>query len=242
MRDQEEELLMSEAHRRDLPRPRPRRSFWIEESGEWGLLGETEIEEMDEKAIMWVGSRLQYLYMMNMNMNTEILSHGFPFSLTVKSCTGNGMMMISMLAIQKVFSGVGQKLKPGSIAKIASLRNRPRQHRTRRIFANFENKMRTFKESRALNTAKHLVRGYYPMNMFKGKGKGRASGFAKGKGSFQKKGKGSSSVSAALTVTGKGSSSSGPQKPGNPARTGCFICGSKEHDFRACPEYWQTTS
>ena len=56
MRDQEEELLMSEAHRRDLPRPR--RSFWIEESGERGLLGETEIEEMDGKAIMWVGSRL----------------------------------------------------------------------------------------------------------------------------------------------------------------------------------------
>ena len=69
------------------------------------------------------------------------------------------------------------------------------------------------------------------MNMFKGKGKGRASGFAKGKGSFQKKGKGSSSVSAALTVTGKGSSSSGPQKPGNPARTGCFICGSKNMIF-----------
>lgn len=32
IRDRKEELLMSEAHRRDLPRPR--RSFWVKESGE----------------------------------------------------------------------------------------------------------------------------------------------------------------------------------------------------------------
>lgn len=43
IRDRKEELLMSEAHRRDLPRPR--RSIWVEESGESGLLGETEIEK-----------------------------------------------------------------------------------------------------------------------------------------------------------------------------------------------------
>ena len=57
MRDQEEELLLSEHHRRgDVPRPR--RSFWVEESGHWGLLSEPDLEECDEQSIMWVGSKL----------------------------------------------------------------------------------------------------------------------------------------------------------------------------------------
>ena len=48
VRGQEEELPMPEAHGCDLPRHR--RSFWVEESGERGLLGETELEEMDDHA------------------------------------------------------------------------------------------------------------------------------------------------------------------------------------------------
>ena len=57
MRDQEEELLLSEHHRRgDVPRPR--RSFWVEESGQWGLLSEPDMEDYDEQAVMWVGHRL----------------------------------------------------------------------------------------------------------------------------------------------------------------------------------------
>ena len=169
-------------------------------------------------------------------MNMKILSHGFPFSLTVKSRTENGMNDDFYAGDSQGVFWSWAETKTWLDCQDCLLAQPSEATQNQEIFANFENKMPTFKESRALNTAKHLARGYYPMNMFKGKGKGRGSGFAKGKGSFQKKGKGSSSVSAALTVTGKGSSSSGPQKPGNPSYTGCFICGSKEHDFRTCPE------
>ena len=37
-----------------------------------------------------------------------------------------------------------------------------------------------------------------------------------------------------LAVAGKGMSKG--QKPGSPEYRGCFICGSKEHDFRSCPK------
>ncbi|CAK9043452.1 unnamed protein product [Durusdinium trenchii] len=57
MRDQEEELLMAEHHR--APHlARPRRSFWVEQDSEWGLLNEPDMDEVEEASIYWVGDRL----------------------------------------------------------------------------------------------------------------------------------------------------------------------------------------
>ena len=57
MRDQEE-LLMTEAQRSHGAVQRPRRSFWIESEGQWGLLAETELDEINENSIHWVGDHL----------------------------------------------------------------------------------------------------------------------------------------------------------------------------------------
>ena len=99
-------------------------------------------------------------------------------------------------------------------------------------FAAFQDKMRSFRDSRKLNYAKQHSRGFYPFSMFKRKSKG------KGKKSKPKGVQASpSSTSSALANFQKGKGSSGStQRPGHPEYRGCFICGSKDHDFRGCPK------
>ena len=95
-------------------------------------------------------------------------------------------------------------------------------------YAAYEEKMRTFQDSRRATAAKNASRGFYP----KGKWKGKQS--------FGKKGKGygsrptfscpsTASLFSVMAVQGGG-------KPGSPSYSGCFICGSKDHDFRSCPK------
>ena len=56
------------------------------------------------------------------------------------------------------------------------------------IYWNFQDKMHTFRESRAMTRFKKMSRGYYPMGAIKeksnGKGKSKGKGFGK-KGPFQ---------------------------------------------------------
>lgn len=186
---------------------------------------------MDDKTIMWVGSCLPdevYLH--------DEHEHEHEDSCSWVSCLPEGQELHWEWQDDDFYASDNQgvfwswaETKTWLDCQDCLLAQPSEATQNQEIFATFEHKMRTSRRL-ALNTAKHLARGYYPMSMFKGKGKGRGSGFPKGKGSFQTKGKGSPSLSAALTVTGKGASCSGPQKPG------CFICGSKEHDFRTCPE------
>ena len=56
LRDQEEELLAAD-HGRGQQHGK-KRSFWVEEDGNWGMVG-TNMDEMDENAeIHWVGNQL----------------------------------------------------------------------------------------------------------------------------------------------------------------------------------------
>ena len=68
-----------------------------------------------------------------------------------------------------------------------------------------------------------LLRGYFPLTKGKQKGRGK---FSPGKG-----GKISSKTGSVMAAEGKGK-----QKPGSASYTGCFVCGSKDHDYRSCPE------
>ena len=88
------------------------------------------------------------------------------------------------------------------------------------LYGQFEARRRSFLESRQVVKNKLLGRGFFPP-----KGKGKKSKGSKGKGSGQVFGFGSSK-----------SKGQGKQRPGNPSFTGCFICGSKEHDYRSCPK------
>ena len=101
----------------------------------------------------------------------------------------------------------------------------------------YQDKVRTFKESRQLVAARNTARGFYPLSGAKGKGKGKS----KGKPSFGQKGGKGKGKKGTPPATSIGSSSAalaaeGPQRPGNAGYTGCFICGSKDHDFRRCPK------
>ena len=57
MRDQEEELLQAEQQRNQRYDNRPRRTYWVEEQGQWGLVNDVA-EEEEPQSIMWVGDKL----------------------------------------------------------------------------------------------------------------------------------------------------------------------------------------
>ena len=95
-------------------------------------------------------------------------------------------------------------------------------------YAAYEEKMRTFQDSRRATAAKNASRGFYP----KGKWKGKQSFGKKGKGYGSRptfSSPSTASSSPVMAVQGGG-------KPGSPSYSGCFICGSKDHDFRSCPK------
>ena len=238
MRDQEEELLLSEQQRlRHDQRPQ-RRSFWVEEESQWGLVNDFDTEEVPEQDILWVGSHLPPdVYAVQDGDNgdhwTTYLPHGEElhwewseddfYAQDAQGCFWSWSDTKTWLDVEECAES-----------------NHPEAKALQEAYAGFQERLRTFQESRALNTAKHLSRGYYPMQMIKGKSKGKGKG--KGK-SFGKKGPSTSkgsppSTSSAMAVApmGKGA---GPQKPGSPSYTGCFVCGSQDHDFRQCPKRQQ---
>lgn len=109
-------------------------------------------------------------------------------------------------------------------------------------YASSQDRFRTFKESRALNSAKHLSRGFYPLNQMKGKFM-QSKGKSKGKGGKSKSPPQSSlATSAAALYTGGSRGAPSGQKPGSPTYKGCFVCGSQDHDFRRCPKRQSSSS
>eukprot|EP00435_Cladocopium_sp_Y103_P051922 s1141_g16.t1 len=245
MRDQEEELLMTEAQRSHGALQRPRRSFWVESDGQCGLLAETELDEINENSIHWVGDHLP----------SEVYAAAFPepgddeqawvtqlpnghelewqwydddfYAMDADGCFWSWAETKTWLDVEECMASAPADAK-----------------QFEEVYVNFQDRIRTFKESRTLNTAKHLSRGYYPLNMMKGKTKG------KGKGKNPRWGgkKGTSSNPAQALMNSKGGNlssavhSNGPQRPGNPGYKGCFVCGSREHDFRSCPKRQQPTA
>ena len=88
----------------------------------------------------------------------------------------------------------------------------------------FESKMRTFTESRNQLHSRNASRGFFPR-----KGK------TKGKGKFGKQKQSSPSFFQSPTSYPSSSTSHiGDVMAIGPNYTGCFICGSKEHEYRDC--------
>ena len=57
MRDQEEELLLAEAQRSRGELHRPRRSLWVQQDTQWGLLADEVQDDLDETPVCWVCER-----------------------------------------------------------------------------------------------------------------------------------------------------------------------------------------
>ncbi|CAE7201713.1 RE1, partial [Symbiodinium sp. KB8] len=90
-----------------------------------------------------------------------------------------------------------------------------------------DQKARSFIEARQAVKARNLSRGFYPFTP------GNKGGAFKGK-------KSTSSTATPVLATSGSADEPHPgflgAAVGEPGYTGCFICGSKHHDFRSCPK------
>ncbi|OLP76628.1 hypothetical protein AK812_SmicGene43412 [Symbiodinium microadriaticum] len=207
VRDQEEDLLQAEERRG------PKRTYWVEQEGSWGLLLDEPPGEEGPGGIHWVGDRLPeevYWSYADGDWWTED-----PEGVWWNWSDAKPWFDVNEAMV--VDPTVGKELQEALTL--------------------YQDKVRTFKESRQLVAARNTARGFYPLSGAKGKGKGKS----KGKPSFGQKGGKGKGKKGTPPATSIGSSSAalaaeGPQRPGNAGYTGCFICGSKDHDFRRCPK------
>ena len=221
LRDQEEELLAAERQRehRDV---RVRRSYWAEDQGEWGLMN-SAIDDGEDADVHWVGSRLPpEVYAAEVPEDWEIES---PDGQMIQWTWHEGEYYTQdadgiwwSWADSKPWLDIDEcyQIDPEAAKDLAE------------TYANFEAKVRNFRESRQLVASRNASRGFFPLSKGKGKGKGKGKSFGGlGKG----KNKGQPSVLAVDSGKGKGG-----QRPGSATYTGCFVCGSKDHDYRSCPK------
>ena len=218
LRDQEEELLAAE--RRPVggkghgyKGSAPRRTFWVEQDREWGLLDGEPDEELQ---VHWVGHKLP----------DDVYQHPAP----VHEPTPEE---------EETYWG-SASWDDGSWTTSSAWWNDTEaefefspeeQKQIDEVYAAYEDKVRTFVQARNLMKSKTNNRGFFPM--VKGK-------FSKGKGSFKGKQKGGPSpVMAASSFQGSSSPGKGRQRPGEPDYTGCFICGARDHSFQQCPKRHQ---
>ncbi|CAE7547481.1 RE1 [Symbiodinium sp. CCMP2592] len=229
LRDQEEDLLQAEDRRG------PRRTFWVEQEGSWGLLLDEPAVEESQGTIHWVGDRLP-----------EEVHPVFATTAEEEDtwCTYHGDSEVNWVLYESEWwtedpEGIWwnwSDAKPWLEVNEAMVLDPSAGKEMQEALTLYQDRARTFRESRQLIAAKNTARGFYPMSAkgSKGKGKGKGKSHFSGKGRG-KKGSPPASPSSSSTALAA-ESSKGSQRPGNPAYTGCFICGSRDHDFRRCPK------
>ena len=229
LRDQEEELLQADHHR---PHHSPkRRTYWVEEEGEWGLVN-LPAEDLEECAdVHWVGRQLPPEVYQD-DPTSGAMAEDYDDEEIFWTWEPDGWHGY-------VYDGVSSWLETDGCGTYwASQENygdftSEEQKELDELYMAYENKARTFTQSRQLQRAKGTSRGFYPISMMKGgkKGKGRGK---------SRKGKGYGSSSSTTPP-----SSSAPRplyaaQPHDGATTttgkGCFICGDMDHGFRHCPK------
>ena len=166
MRDQEEELLLAESARSHHQLPKPRRSFWVEQDSSWGLVNDFDPEEVEDSTIMWVGHQLpeevhgkaeayyQDSWSTSLPGGQELHWEWFEDDFYAEDHDGvfwSWSETKDWMDIEECYAAA-----PEAAEEIQEAYNA------------FQSKMRSFKESRALNNAKQLSRGYYPLFLFQG--------------------------------------------------------------------------
>lgn len=222
LRDQEEELLQGDQHRH----PGRKRTYWVEEEGAWGLLMTDGADLQEELApdIHWVGSQLP----------SEVYAPGDEgddeeIFWSMENDGWHGYVM----------DNSGYWLETDGYGAFWAAEEETwdlspeQQKEVDEAYAIYENKVRGFQQSRQLQKAKGVSRGFYPVGMMmKGKGKGKR---------YSKKGKGkptsspSSSTSKPM-FSAQATSSRGDVMTTSSDSGGCFICGERGHGWRQCPK------
>ncbi|CAE7779651.1 RE2, partial [Symbiodinium microadriaticum] len=226
LRDQEEDLLQAEERRG------PKRTYWVEQEGSWGLLLLDEpLGDETHGNIHWVGDRLPEevhpVFSAKEEGNTWCTTHGdsevYWTYLDGEWWTEDPEGAWWNWSDAKPWFDVNEAMAVDPAAG----------KEMQEALTLFQDKVRTFKESRQLVAARNTARGFYPLG---GKSKGKGKG--KGKSSFSPKGKGKAKKGGSTTASSPSSAlaAEGSQRPGSSTYTGCFICGAKDHDFRRCPK------
>ena len=225
LRDQEEELLAAEANRG--PRQQhPRRTFWVEEDGAWGLINEDIDEDVFTPAadsILWASQSpevaLASAYQTEDAGEDSVWYDGnYEWSYHTDGEWYAPLEDGSYLAYSE--------FKPWLDIEEVSYHDATLAKELAESYAVITDKVRTFQEAKHAVHQKGKTRGYF-------KPKGKSKDFRKG---FQK---GKPKVLAAFPFQGKpvSSGSSGHSSIVNtPGYKGCFICGDKTHEFRRCPK------
>ena len=216
---------------------RPRPNFWVEQDGEWGLLALDDGQDqewLEDGTVHWVGKDPTTVYPAPSDELFEIEKEsGFWFqeddgSYNFWSQASDGeyyrqdpqgaYWAWSSREEDQAWDAALWNASPEQVKEVQE------------AFAAYEaaqSKIRSFQKSRALIKHKNLSRGFYPRKGGKGKSKsGSSGGFGKGKGKPA-----SSPAPAFHSEHGETFAA-----VGSPGYSGCFICGSKEHDFRHCPQ------
>ena len=246
LRGAEEELRIQEAGHgkgkggRSFARP----NFWVEQSGEWGLLsaedGEVLEGSMDE--VHWIGKDIASVYGMASSTSPSTTSLLSSDDAPRWTATEDGYWFQDDQGQFSYWSqhsdGEYYTMDHAGVywtwdewqEEAAWWSATPEQQKEiNEAFALYDQKVRTFMESRELMRNKGASRGYYKGKPF-GKGKGKGVGKAKSKPALT-----SGSRSHAV-FQNQSQPSEALVAVGQPGYTGCFVCGSKSHDFRSCPQ------
>ena len=220
LRDQSEELTMMEQHHHSN-RHHQKRSFWVEQENQWGLLADDFDEETaDMDSVQWAvmppGAMMAQEHGEAEDQSDVWYNDGLYDWVCWNQGDGDWYA-----ALDDGSYVAYSEMRPWMEIEEISYHDSALGKELQDTFASFDSKVRSFREARNLVYQKGKNRGYFR---------------PKGKGFMNPKGKKGSHKGTVLMSQGKssGSSSSGPQKPGNAGYTGCFICGSKDHDFRNC--------
>ena len=211
LRDQEEELLQAETRASERRGPQ-KRSYWVEQEQEWGLL-DMHPDSSDETPVHWIGKELP----------AEVYALSAAGSAGELDAEPGGDAWWSSTATWDEptwWSSPTWWTEEWSEPELTS----EEQKQVDEAYAAYEDKVRTFVQARTLMKDKTRNRGFYQA----AKGKGKAS---KGKG----KGKGPTPTLAAASPTFMAVKGSKGKAKG-PNYTCCFICGSRDHGYQSCPQ------
>lgn len=226
LRDQEEELLAAEQSRQHRPNAGPRRTYWVEENGEWGLINEEVDEEnlgLGKDAILWAENPPSSVLMATPETSSwdEEVWHDGAYD-WIYHTDGEWYTQLE----DGMFLSYAD-MKPWMEIDEIAYHDASLGKEISDAYTAVQEKVRTFQEARHAVQQKGKTRGF-----FRPKGKP--------KGSWKEKSKGKGTVLASFpSHSGKGYGSqttSGYSPVNSPGYKGCFICGDKTHEFRNCPK------
>ena len=207
MRLQEEEIMTQERQRSS----KAPRTYWIEQEEDWGLVMQDSIDELDnipESQVKWLDSTAFAATVLSQGDQPEPDAEPAWWSDGWNDWTWHeGDWYTSVNDSWISFSDMKPWMDVEDVLAVDHTAGKEVQD----LLVAFDQKIRTFKESRDLMHAKGKSRGYYPIS---------PKGSSKGKGKHKK---GKNTASSAMMASGKGKGMSGNNVTSKPGYTGFHL-------------------